>query len=149
MRTRSHPSDRKRQREEGFTLIELMVVIVILGILATIVALNVIPSGEKAKITAAKADISTIESALDNYKLSNDSYPTTAQGLEALVSPPAGADPSKYQRGGYIKRLPKDPWGRPYLYASPGQHGDTDIWTLGADNKEGGEGVDADITSWQ
>jgi len=149
MRTRSNPSDRKRQREEGFTLIELMVVIVILGVLATIVALNVLPSGEKAKITAARTDIATLEGALDTYKLSNDSFPTTSQGLEALVSPPAGADPSKYQRGGYIKRLPKDPWGRPYLYASPGQHGETDIWTLGADNKEGGEGADADISSWQ
>ena len=149
MRTRTKSEDRKRQREEGFTLIELMVVIVILGILATIVAINVIPYGEKAKVTAAKSDIATIEGALDAYKLSNDSYPTSAQGLEALVSAPAGADPAKYQRGGYIKRLPKDPWGRPYLYASPGQHGETDIWTLGADNKEGGEGADADITSWQ
>jgi general secretion pathway protein G len=149
MRTRTKPEDRKRRREEGFTLIELMVVIVILGVLATIVALNVLPSGEKAKITAAKTDIATLESALDAYKLSNDSFPTTSQGLEALVSPPAGADPSKYQRGGYIKHLPKDPWGRPYLYASPGQHGESDVWTLGADNKEGGEGADADITSWQ
>ncbi|GAA0300507.1 type II secretion system major pseudopilin GspG [Sphingomonas oligophenolica] len=149
MRTRTRFSNRKRRQEEGFTLIELMVVIVILGILATIVAINVIPYGEKAKVTAARSDIATIEGALDAYKLSNDSYPTTAQGLEALVSAPAGADPAKYQRGGYIKRLPKDPWGRPYLYASPGQHGETDIWTLGADNKEGGEGADADITSWQ
>ena len=143
------PNPRKRRREEGFTLVELMVVIVILGLLATIVAINVIPSGEKAKVTKAKTDIAMIEGALDTYKLSNDVYPTTSQGLEALVSAPAGADPAKYQRGGYIKRLPNDPWGRPYLYASPGQHGDADIWSLGADGKDGGEGTDADIGSWQ
>lgn len=139
----------RRSAEHGFTLVELMVVIVILGLLATIVALNVIPSGEKAKVTKAKVDISTIEGALETYKLQNDVYPSTSQGLQALVSAPPGADPSKYQRGGYIKRLPNDPWGRPYLYASPGQHGDADIWTLGADNKEGGEGADADVGSWQ
>ena len=139
----------RRSAEHGFTLVELMVVIVILGLLATVVLLNVMPSGEKAKITKAKVDISTIESALDAYKLSNDNYPSTSQGLEALVTAPTGADASKYQRGGYIKKLPNDPWGRPYLYASPGQHGDVDIWTLGADNKEGGEGADADIASWQ
>ena len=139
----------RRSAEHGFTLVELMVVIVILGLLATIVAVNVIPSGEKAKVIKAKTDISTIEGALDTYKLQNDVYPTTSQGLQALVSAPPGADPAKYQRGGYIKRLPNDPWGRPYLYASPGQHGDADIWTLGADDKEGGEGADADIGSWQ
>ena len=149
MNTPRKAPTRKRRREDGFTLVELMVVIVILGLLATIVAINVIPSGEKAKVIKAKTDISTIEGALDNYKLQNDVYPSTAQGLQALVSAPSGADPAKYQRGGYIKRLPNDPWGRPYLYASPGQHGDADIWTLGADNKEGGEGTDADIGSWQ
>ncbi len=90
-----------------------------------------------------------MEAALDACKLQNDQYPTTQQGLQALVSAPEGADPAKYQRGGYIKKLPVDPWNRPYLYASPGQHGDTDIWTLGADNKEGGEGGNADVTSWQ
>ncbi len=126
-----------------------MVVIVILGILATIVALNVIPSGEKAKVTAAKSDISTIEGALDLYKLQNNNYPTTSQGLQALVSAPSGADPARYQSGGYIKRLPVDPWGRPYLYASPGPHGEADVWTLGADNRDGGEGSNADIGSWQ
>jgi general secretion pathway protein G len=147
MRTRSHP--RKRRSEDGFTLIELMVVIVILAILTTIVAINVMPSGQKAKITAAKADISQLEGALNLYKLNYDSYPTTAQGLQALVSPPAGVDASKYQKGGYIQKLPPDPWGRPYLYASPGQHGEADVWTLGADGKEGGEGADADIGSWQ
>jgi general secretion pathway protein G len=147
MRTRSKP--RKRRNEDGFTLIELMVVIVILAILTTIVAINVMPSGQKAKITAAKADISQLEGALNLYKLNYDSYPTTAQGLQALVTAPAGVDASKYQKGGYIQKLPPDPWGRPYFYASPGQHGEADIWTLGADGKEGGEGADADIGSWQ
>lgn len=160
MNTPRKPANRKRRQEEGFTpvrrsaehgftLVELMVVIVILGLLATIVAINVIPSGEKAKVIKARTDISTIEGALDTYKLHNDVYPSTSQGLQALLTAPDGADPAKYQRGGYIKRLPDDPWGRPYLYASPGQHGDADIWTLGADNKEGGEGADADIGSWQ
>lgn len=141
----------ERKHEEGFTLVELMVVIVILGLLATIVAINVLPSGDKARITAARADIATIEGALDMYKLSNNSYPTTAQGLQALVSAPAGSDASRYQAGGYIKgrKVPLDPWDRPYNYASPGTHGDVDIWSFGADGKEGGEGPDADIASWQ
>ena len=135
--------------ESGFTLIELMVVIVILGLLAAIVAFNVIPLGDKGKVTKAKADIATIEQALELYKLQNDAYPSTTDGLQALVSPPADADAAKYQRGGYIKKLPSDPWGKPYLYAAPGQHGEVDIWSLGADKKEGGEGVNADIGSWQ
>lgn len=145
----SPATNRVRPSEQGFTLIELMVVIVILGLLAAIVTFNVLPLGDRGKITKAKADIATIEGALDLYKLQNDGYPTTTDGLQALVSPPADADASKYQRGGYIKKLPNDPWGRPYLYAAPGQHGDVDIWTLGADKKEGGEGPNADIGSWQ
>lgn len=140
---------RVRPSEQGFTLIELMVVIVILGLLAAIVTFNVLPLGDRGKITKAKADIATIESALDLYKLQNDGYPSTSDGLQALVAPPADADPSKYQRGGYIKKLPQDPWGRPYLYAAPGAHGEVDVWTLGADKKEGGEGPNADIGSWQ
>lgn len=139
----------RRSAEHGFTLVELMVVIVILGILATIVAINVIPFGDRARTTRAKSDISSIEAALDAYKLQNDQYPTTQQGLQALVSAPEGADPAKYQRGGYVKKLPVDPWNRPYLYSAPGTHGDVDIWTLGADNKEGGEGGNADVTNWQ
>jgi general secretion pathway protein G len=149
MRTSTESRHRKRHNEDGFTLIELMVVIVILAILTTIVAINVIPSGQKAKVTAAKVDISQIEGALNLYKLNYDNYPTTAQGLQALITAPTGVDASKYQKGGYIQKLPPDPWGRPYLYASPGQHGEADVWTLGADGKEGGEGADADIGSWQ
>ena len=142
-------SPRRRPVQNGFTLIELMVVIVILGLLAAIVAFNVIPLGDKGKVTKAKADIATIEQALELYKLQNDAYPSTTDGLQALVDAPADADPAKYQRGGYIKKLPNDPWGKPYLYAAPGQHGEVDIWSLGADKKEGGEGVNADIGSWQ
>ncbi len=140
---------RRRSAENGFTLVELMVVIVIIGLLATIVALNVLPSGDTARIQKAKADIATIEQGLELYRLQMGGYPTTTQGLQALVTPPAGADAARYQAGGYIKRLPQDPWSRPYLYASPGQHGAADIWTLGADGKDGGQGIDADIGSWQ
>ncbi len=137
MRTAPKKTIRKRRHEEGFTLVELMVVIVILGLLATIVAINVIPQGERAKTEKAKTDITQIESALELYKLNMSVYPTTSEGLAALASAPAGlADPSRYQKGGFIKKLPNDPWGRPYLYASPGTHGDADIWTLGADGKD-------------
>ena len=147
---RTENKHRRRRREEGFTLVELMVVIVIIGLLATIVAINVLPSGDKARIEKAKADIGQIEAGLELYKLQNVSFPSTTQGLQALVSAPAGlADPSRYQAGGYLKKLPNDPWGRPYNYASPGQHGEADVWTLGADGKEGGEGINADIGNWQ
>lgn len=141
-------TEEKKKRRNGFTLVELMVVIVIIGLLATIVALNVLPSGDTARIQKAKADIATIEQGLEMFKLQTGVYPTTTQGLAALTSAPAGIDASRYQAGGYIKRLPDDPWQRPYLYASPGRHSTADIWTLGADGKEGGEGVDADIGSW-
>ncbi|MCC2981371.1 MULTISPECIES: type II secretion system major pseudopilin GspG [unclassified Sphingomonas] len=141
---------RKRRKRNGFTLVELMVVIVIIGLLATIVALNVIPSGDTAKVQKAKADIATIEQALELYRLQQNSYPTTAQGLDALVTAPAGlSNPAAYQAGGYIKKLPEDPWGRAYLYASPGKHGAADVWSNGADGQEGGDGINADIGSWQ
>ena len=148
MRTEDQ-NKRRRRREEGFTLVELMVVIVIIGLLATIVALNVLPSGDKARVEKARADIATIENGLELYRLQMSTYPTTAQGLQALVAAPAGADAARYQRGGYVKKLPDDPWGRAYLYASPGRHGEADVWSYGADGKEGGEGIDADIGSWQ
>lgn len=147
MRTQSNR--RRAVRRNGFTLVELMVVIVIIGLLATIVALNVLPSGDTARIQKAKADIANIEQALELYKLQMGSYPTTTQGLNALVAAPAGVDAARYQAGGYLKKLPDDPWNHPYLYAAPGKHSPADVWTYGADGKEGGEGVDADIGSWQ
>lgn len=149
MRIQDRKTIRRKRREDGFTLVELMVVIVIIGLLATIVALNVLPSGDTARVQKAKADIAQIEGGLELYKLQNLTFPTTSQGLQALVTMPAGlADPSRYQKGGYLKKLPDDPRGRPYLYASPGQHGEADVWTYGADGKEGGEGINADIGNW-
>jgi general secretion pathway protein G len=136
--------------EEGFTLVELMVVIVIIGLLATLVALTVLPNLGRANDQKAKADIATLDQAMELYRLSNLNYPSTADGLQALVKPPASlSDPSRYQPGGYIKKLPDDPWGRPYLYASPGQRGTFDIYTLGADGVPGGTGENADIGNWQ
>ena len=141
---------RPNRDEDGFTLIELMVVIVILGILATLVIINVLPNQDKAMVTKAQADIATLEQAVELYRLNNLSYPTTADGLEALVRPPASlTQAQRYQPGGYIKKLPSDPWGRPYRYASPGQHGAVDIYSLGADGGEGGEGENADVGNWQ
>jgi general secretion pathway protein G len=145
----TRPSTDGRDGEDGFTLVELMVVIVIIGLLAAIVAFNVLPMSDKARAEKAKSDISTIEQALEMYKLQNMHYPSTSEGLQALVKAPSSADPSRYQAGGYIKKLPDDPWGRPYLYASPGQHSEADVWTNGGDGKPGGTGVDADIGSWQ
>lgn len=148
---RTEPNTKKRRRRNGFTLVELMVVVVIIGLLAAIVAINVIPSGDKARITRAKADIATIGQGLEMYRLQNGRYPSTTEGLKALVTAPTGAAAANYQPGGYLKggKVPQDPWGREYLYASPGQHGESDVWSLGADGKDGGEGTDADIGSWQ
>lgn len=142
---------KKRRRRNGFTLVELMVVIVIIGLLATIVAINVIPSGDKARVTKARADIATIEQGLELYRLQVGTYPTTTQGIQALVAAPAGASAGSYQPGGYLKggKVPVDPWNAQYLYAAPGKHGAFDVWSYGADGKEGGEGTDADIGSWQ
>lgn len=136
--------------EEGFTLLELMVVIVIIGLLATLVALTVLPQLGKANDQKAKADIATLDSALELYRLNNLTYPATSDGLGALLAaPPSLTDPSRYQAGGYIKKLPKDPWGRDYKYEYPGKHRDFDIYTLGADGAPGGTGENADIGNWQ
>ncbi|KAF3996617.1 type II secretion system major pseudopilin GspG [Glaciimonas immobilis] len=134
----------------GFTLIEIMVVVVIMGILAALVVPKLMGRTDDARVMAARADISTIMSSLKLYKLDNQRYPTTEQGLQALVTKPAaGPAANGWKTGGYIDKLPKDPWGNPYQYLSPGIKGEIDVLSLGADGLPGGEGNDADIGSWQ
>ena len=136
---------------KGFTLIEIMVVIVILALLAALVGPKLMGRTDDAKITDARVQIKNIETALKLYKLDSGNYPTTEQGLSALVSKPTvGVIPKSYKDEGYLesKKVPKDPWGNEYLYVSPGEHGDYDLYSLGADGVKGGEGKNADITSW-
>jgi general secretion pathway protein G len=138
----------RRSAEHGFTLVELLVVIVIIGLLATIVAINVIPAGNKARVEKAKADIATLEQALEQYRLDNLTYPSSGDGLNALLTAPGGLpQPERYRQGGYIRKLPKDPWGKPYLYDVPGRKGAFDVYSLGADGAPGGEGDNADLYS--
>lgn len=136
-----------RVSQAGFTLIEVMVVVVILGILAAIVVPRVMDRPDTARITKARQDIRAMESALNLYKLDNFAYPTTDQGLEALVAKPTGSpEPRNWKQ--YMDRLPKDPWGNEYQYLSPGVHGDIDVFTLGADGQAGGDEINADIGNW-
>ncbi|WP_019960063.1 type II secretion system major pseudopilin GspG [Woodsholea maritima] len=139
-----------REDERGFSLIEMMVVIVIIGLLATIVMINVLPNQERAMSEKARADIAQLESALEMFRLSTLRYPTTDEGLEALVSAPADRNlEGRYPEGGFINRLPEDPWGNPYQYLSPGEHNPRfDIYSLGADGRAGGDGRNADIGNW-
>ena len=143
---------RKTLRESrGFTLIELMVVIVILSILAAIVGPKLIGRSDDAKIADAKVQIRNFETGLKLYKLDNGVYPTTDQGLSALVTKPTtGQIPKNYRSDGYLenKNVPKDPWGNDYVYVAPGEHGDYDLYSFGADGARGGDGKDADIQSW-
>ena len=139
---------KKADKQSGFTLLEVMGVVVILGSLASFVVPNLLGNKEKADQQKAITDIVALENALDMYKLDNSVYPTTDQGLEALVTKPSSPEPRNYRDGGYIRRLPNDPWGNPYQYLSPGDNGTVDIFTLGADGQEGGEGVSADIGNW-
>jgi general secretion pathway protein G len=133
----------------GFTLLEVMVVVVILGILAALVVPKIIGRPEEARRIAAKQDISSLMQALKLYHLDNHRYPSTEQGLQALVARPTSAPlANNWKAGGYIERLPKDPWGNPYQYISPGLHGEIDVFSFGADGAPGGEGNDADIGSW-
>ena len=140
--------NRKRLGDSGFTLIELMVVIVILGILVGIVAPRIMDQPEEAKMVKARAQIEGFESALKMYKLDNGAYPTTDQGLLALVEQPSGA--KKWRKGGYLEKgkIPKDPWGNDFIYLSPGTNGDFDIICYGADGVSGGENENRDINNW-
>lgn len=139
------------KNRKGFTLIEIMVVIVILALLAALVGPKLMGRTDDAKITDARVQIKNIETALKLYKLDNGGYPSTEQGLDALITKPAvGVIPKGYKDGGYLesKKIPKDPWGNDYLYISPGEHGDYDLFSYGFDGAKGGEGKNTDITSW-
>jgi len=136
--------------QSGFTLIEVMVVIAIIGIMATLIVPRIMSKPDEARVIAAKQDMSTIVQALKLYRLDTGKYPSTEEGLQALVIKPS-SDPtaSNSKPGGYLDRLPKDPWGYPYQYSNPGKHSEIDVFTFGADNKPGGTGFDADLGNWQ
>ncbi len=139
----------KKALQSGFTLIEIMIVVVILGILAALIVPKVMGRPDEARIIAAKQDVAALMQALKLYRLDNITYPTTDQGLQALVVKPASAPiPPNWKSGGYLDRLPKDPWGHDYQYLSPGVRGEIDVFSLGADGVPGGEGYDADVGSW-
>ena len=138
-----------RQRvQRGFTLIELMVVLVIIGVLAALIVPNVLDRADDARATAAKTDVTNLMQALKLYKLDNQRFPTADQGLQALVTKP-GTGPAPGNWKPYLDKLPSDPWGRAYLYVNPGIKGEVDVLSFGADGQAGGEGKNADIGSWQ
>ena len=137
-----------RRLAAGFTLIELMVVLVIIGVLAALIVPNVLDRADDARATAARTDVTNVMQALKLYKLDNQRYPTAEQGLQALVAKPA-ASPIPPNWKPYLEKLPKDPWGQPYRYLNPGVKGEIDVMSFGADGQAGGEGKDADIGSWQ
>ncbi|MBU6439227.1 MAG: type II secretion system major pseudopilin GspG [Betaproteobacteria bacterium] len=147
MQAAPFPSNKPR-RARGFTLIELMVVLVIMGVLAALIVPNIIGRTDEARVTAAKTDIGTIMQALKLYKLDNGLYPSQEQGLAALVAKPS-TPPIPGNWKPYLEKLPNDPWGRPYQYLNPGVKGPVDVFSYGADGKPGGDGSNADIGSWQ
>lgn len=134
--------------QRGFTLIELMVVLLIIGVLAALIVPNVLDRADDARVTAAKTDVSNLVQALKLYKLDNQRYPSAEQGLQALLTKPT-VDPMPVNWKPYLDQLPKDPWGRPYQYLSPGIKGEVDVMSFGADGQTGGEGKNADVGSWQ
>ena len=137
------------QQARGFTLIEIMVVVVIIGLLAALVVPNLMGRVGQASVTKAKADVQAIETALTMYKLDNFNYPSSAAGLLALVQKPSDDSAPNWRSGGYLKRIPKDPWGNEYQYSQPGTHGgEFDLYSFGADKQQGGEGENADIGNW-
>jgi len=139
-----------KTRVAAFTLIEIMAVVLIIGLLSTLVGLAICPQIDKSRVNAARAQIRMLDAALETYRMDNAKFPTTEQGLDALIHPPESA--VNFQPGGYLRerRIPKDPWGNDYKYESPGQHNTHayDLWSFGGDGTTGGEGVDADITNW-
>nr|WP_309679308.1 type II secretion system major pseudopilin GspG [Polaromonas sp.] len=138
----------RRSRQAGFTLIELMVVLVIIGVLAALIVPNVLDRADDARVMAARTDVNNLVQALKLYKLDNQRLPTAEQGLQALIAKPtSGPIPANWKP--YLEKLPNDPWGRPYQYLNPGVKGEVDVMSLGADGQAGGEGKDADIGSWQ
>ena len=144
------PPWRRARRQGGFTLIEIMVVIAIIGILAALIVPKIMSRPDEARRVAAAQDIATVMQALKLYRLDNGRYPTQDQGLAALIDKPSTDPvPNNWKGGGYLERLPNDPWGNPYQYLNPGVHGEIDVFSYGADGKPGGDGNDADIGSWQ
>jgi general secretion pathway protein G len=156
MRTTRHPDALRDSRPAvagrrafGFTLIEILVVIVILGVLAALIVPRVLERPDEARVTAARSNIAAVMQALKLYRLDNQRYPTGEQGLQALVTKPETAPiPPNWKPGGYLEKLPKDPWGRPFMYLNPGVKGEIEVFSLGADGQQGGSGIDADIGSW-
>ncbi len=140
--------ERAARKQRGFTLIELMVVLAIIGILASLIVPNVLGRADDARITAARTDVGNLVQALKLYKLDNQRFPTAEQGLQSLVTKPS-AEPVPPNWKNYLDKLPADPWGRPYQYLNPGLKGEVDVMSWGADGQSGGEGVNADIGSWQ
>lgn len=137
-------------KNAGFSLIEILVVLVIMGLLISVVAPTVLNQADEARVQKVYADFKAIETSLKVYRLDNYVYPTTEQGLEALVvATTLVPEPRNFKKGGYLPELPQDPWGRPYLYLSPGEHGEIDIYSLGADGLAGGEDQNADVGNWK
>lgn len=140
---------KRHRKEEGFTLVEVMVTLVIIGLLTTFVVMNVAPVLGDAKAKKARGDISVLIQALEMYRLDMFDYPEQSEGLQALRTMPSGVDESRYRKGGYIQKLPNDPWQNPYVYTYPGENGVFDIVSYGSDGQPGGEGQAADIVSWE